>query len=78
MKQAEIFGMFKQHWARLKDEDSMIAHLSINQKSFCGIEKRHIGVYTYGFGPVEHIKESRNSICKACFKIWLNKQERPV
>lgn len=72
MEKSEIFAMFKERWSKPMDEDAITAHLSINQKSFCGIEKRFIGTYNFSLGPVEHIKESRMNICKTCYKIWIS------
>ena len=67
----KIYSMQKSHWSKKVDEDYTIFHLSINEKSFCGIEKRHRGIYNLGTQPMEDIVSQEVCICKLCFRKFL-------
>ena len=66
--------MQKQHWSKKVDENYTIFHLSTDERSFCGIEKRHHGIYNFGTYPMEDIASIASQevhICKLCFRRFL-------
>jgi hypothetical protein len=63
--------MQKSHWSKKVDEDYTIFHLAIDEKSFCGIEKRFQGIYNFGTHPMEDIASQEVHICKLCFSKFL-------
>jgi hypothetical protein len=64
-----IFSFHKCHRSKPIYEDNIIYHIGI-ESPFCGIDKRHVGIYNQGFDPMENIEKQEIYICKNCFRIW--------